>query len=165
MEKECSKCKKTLNLSQFYEDKSKLSGFSSHCKPCKRAQTKIYRSIPEVSEKANARSKTWYEKNKERQKLYASENRPNSLDRALKRYDLTKYEYNLLLHGQDNKCAICKAQSGGKSGGRLVIDHCHETGEVRGLLCHSCNRGLGMFRDKLSLIVNAAKYLKETQVE
>lgn len=43
---------------------------------------------------------------------------------------------------------------------KLVVDHCHDTGIVRGLLCHNCNRALGLFKDKIEVLKNAIKYLE-----
>ena len=78
----------------------------------------------------------------------------------LKQYGLTTDEYDALYEAQDGKCAICGASSGWKAnGGQLVIDHCHESGEVRGLLCPPCNRGLGQFDDDLESLFNAMKYI------
>lgn len=54
-------------------------------------------------------------------------------------------------HGK--KCSICGSSD------KLVVDHCHETGQVRGILCNNCNIGLGMFRDSKSLLDSATKYL------
>lgn len=62
---------------------------------------------------------------------------------------------------QDNKCLIClehKADSPGKYVG-LYVDHCHKTGEIRGLLCNQCNTGLGRFRDDKAIMRRAIKYL------
>ena len=72
---------------------------------------------------------------------------------------LTKESYNLLLKSQNNQCAICGNKKGHKNGGRLVVDHCHKSGDVRGLLCHGCNRRLGMFKDSPGLVFRAANYL------
>ena len=43
---------------------------------------------------------------------------------------------------------------------KLVVDHCHATGKVRGLLCHNCNRALGLLKDKISVLKNAIQYLE-----
>ena len=53
------------------------------------------------------------------------------------------------------ECVICGAD------GPLVVDHCHITGEIRGMLCNHCNRGLGHFRDDPMLLEFAAEYLRE----
>ena len=52
-------------------------------------------------------------------------------------------------------CIICGAE------GKLVVDHCHKTGRIRGMLCNHCNRGLGHFRDDPTLLEFAAEYLRE----
>lgn len=54
---------------------------------------------------------------------------------------------------QGNRCLICKEDV------QLVIDHCHRTGIVRGLLCENCNRGLGMFKENVANLAVAANYL------
>lgn len=53
------------------------------------------------------------------------------------------------------KCDICEAVE------PLVVDHCHSSGKVRGMLCQHCNRGLGHFRDNTKVMAQAIKYIKE----
>ena len=82
-------------------------------------------------------------------------------DRSLKRllkdeYDLSISEYYDMVDSQENLCKICKKESKEK---RLSIDHCHKTGKVRGLLCQSCNWGLGHFKDDVNLLKKAILYL------
>ena len=64
------------------------------------------------------------------------------------RYGITLADYAILLEAQDNKCAICGTTKPGKTrqnNGFLFVDHCHETGEIRGLLCRLCNLMLGWY--------------------
>jgi len=73
--------------------------------------------------------------------------------------------FNNLVKNQNNLCAICnKAETAidGKNGSvrDLSIDHNHKTKQVRGLLCSSCNRGLGYFKDQFNLCLAAANYLR-----
>ena len=65
---------------------------------------------------------------------------------------MTMDNYNELLKNQDYKCLICNKFA------KLVVDH--ENGKVRGLLCTTCNTGLGKFKDNIELIYKALKYLK-----
>ena len=75
-----------------------------------------------------------------------------------KNYGITIEEYDLLLEQQDNKCAICGTNTpGGK--GRFHVDHDHTSGAIRGLLCSSCNIGLGHFKDDPEILILAAEYL------
>lgn len=87
------------------------------------------------------------------------------VSRCAKRYGLSVDDYNSLLEKQGNKCAICKCPqpNEGKLSkrNRLVIDHDHLTGRVRGLLCDPCNRAIGQFKENLSNIKAAVKYLEE----
>lgn len=64
--------------------------------------------------------------------------------RILKEYDLTVEQYNALMISQNGACPICK-RSFDDARVRKVVDHCHETGRVRGLLCNGCNLHLGWF--------------------
>lgn len=61
--------------------------------------------------------------------------------RELLKYGLTPEDYDRMLERQDNSCKICKRSC--SSGKKLAVDHCHNTGKVRGLLCASCNTRLG----------------------
>ena len=73
-------------------------------------------------------------------------------------YGITLEEYEILLTKQNNSCAICNAPTG-SNGKRLSVDHNHQTGEVRGLLCDDCNIGLGKFKDNSNLLAIAINYL------
>lgn len=88
-----------------------------------------------------------------------------SRETYLKRYyGLSEAELEAMNEAQDGKCKICgKAESGRTERGRLYIDHCHTTGRVRGLLCHQCNAGLGMFKDNVEFLLAAVEYLKSTK--
>ena len=80
-------------------------------------------------------------------------------ERDLKfKYNLSLEEYEELLEKQNNVCYICKLPPNSQG---LVVDHDHATGRVRGLLCSSCNTGLGYFRDNIAYLEEAIKYLKQ----
>jgi len=66
---------------------------------------------------------------------------------------------------QNVECQICnvKLNKNRYVGDMAVVDHCHATGKIRGLLCNSCNRGLGYFRDNPKFLSNAISYLTEQE--
>lgn len=72
-------------------------------------------------------------------------------------FGLTPEDYWEMFDRQDGRCAICRREPDWK---RLAVDHDHDTGRVRGLLCHQCNCGLGFFNDDFDLLVTALGYLK-----
>ena len=78
-------------------------------------------------------------------------------------YGITYKNYEALLKGQKYKCAICGSEGfildAMKHKLKLVVDHNHKTGVVRGLLCHNCNRGLGLFQDNPDILQSAIEYL------
>jgi hypothetical protein len=73
-------------------------------------------------------------------------------------YGLSATDYNKMLHDQGGVCAICRGSPRGK---HLSVDHCHNTGAVRGLLCGSCNSTIGKLKDDPMLTHLATKYLLE----
>jgi hypothetical protein len=79
------------------------------------------------------------------------------------RWNLSLEEFQALLDAQDGVCAICKQPENPAYKRRLAIDHDHITGNIRGLLCHMCNTGLGKFGDNPELLIAASNYLKEQQ--
>lgn len=81
-------------------------------------------------------------------------------ERQLKnRYGISINQYNDLFNKQSGNCAICGVhQSELKIS--LAVDHCHKTGEIRGLLCGNCNRGIGYLKDDQRNIEKALDYLK-----
>lgn len=79
-------------------------------------------------------------------------------------YGMTVAEYDALLASQGNRCAICRAtKAGGR--GRFHVDHCHETGRNRGLLCHLCNVALGNARDDVRILFAMIEYLGKHQAK
>lgn len=82
------------------------------------------------------------------------ESRCNDCKKA-KKYGRTHHEISDVLTAQNHLCAICSDPLGPKR----HIDHDHEDGRVRGVLCHGCNIGLGMFRDNPDYLRAAANYL------
>lgn len=80
-----------------------------------------------------------------------------------KTYGVSLKEVEEMFLAQGGKCAVCK-QDGFKMRDEhkssLNLDHCHNTGKVRGLLCHNCNRALGLLKDSTAILSNAIEYLE-----
>lgn len=77
-------------------------------------------------------------------------------------YGITKKEYNEILVKQENKCSICNNELDLGKGTHL--DHEHETGYSRGILCTNCNKGLGFFKDDINIMARAIAYIIGWQV-
>ena len=75
------------------------------------------------------------------------------------KYGLTLEAYDAMLEIQEGCCAIC-FKSEEDFSQKLSVDHCHKTGNVRGLLCKQCNLGIGNLKDSLLLLRNATEYLE-----
>ena len=75
-------------------------------------------------------------------------------------YGITLNEYNKMLKEQDHKCATCGTTEAGGKHGKFMVDHSHNTGEVRGLLCKSCNIALGEIKDNRQTLLNMVEYLE-----
>ena len=76
------------------------------------------------------------------------------------KYGIDLVDYNRMLNEQDGKCKICKAEVK-----RLVVDHCHITKRVRGLLCNHCNVGIGMLKESENIMREALNYINEHNVK
>ena len=140
-EKTCRDCGETKPLEAFVKNKKAPDGRQYWCKACKQA-----------TQRAN----------------YTTENGRRAYYKV--QYGITPEDFDRMLEAQDGKCAICgredstskidpsKAQH--KSVHRLHIDHDHTTGEIRALLCGTCNRGIGSFHENPELLEAAARYLR-----
>jgi hypothetical protein len=77
-------------------------------------------------------------------------------------YGITIEDYEAMYAEQEGTCAICSGEGfvmKQSHNMKLVVDHCHETGRVRGLLCHNCNRALGLLKDSTDSLRAAINYL------
>jgi hypothetical protein len=103
-------------------------------------------------EKVKATIRKWYKKNPEKVAAY-------EIARNYKKLGFSHKEYLALDKKQKGVCAICKKKDKSK---KLSVDHCHTKLKVRGLLCSTCNIGLGMFNN-ISLLKKAISYLNKKQ--
>jgi hypothetical protein len=160
--KECSRCKQIKPFEDYYrrsvvECSTRKQKLQSNCKECMKEAKRRFRSDPKKWARELKQRREWRKRNPEIAKQ-------QDRNRLLKgKFGITEAEYERRVIEQKGLCAICgqpeKAVLSGKVK-NLAVDHCHETDTVRGLLCCSCNRGIGMFRDNSDLLLAAADYLQ-----
>jgi hypothetical protein len=129
----CTKCDAFKAWSEFNKNSHGKNGHYSNCKDCSRV-------------KANAR--------------YAIQDKFQYLKRT---YGIEKDTFMFLYAAQDGLCAICAEPMllGTTLARQACVDHDHDTGKVRGILCNHCNRGIGMFKEDIDSLERAITYLKE----
>lgn len=121
------------------------------------ARAKIRNSQPHIKQRRKQYKKTENGRraeNRYRNKRYSE---VGSEKHLLVRYKITLDDYNNMLLKQNSVCAICCVYKNEK----LHVDHCHITGTIRGLLCGSCNRALGLLKDDVERLSKAIEYLKK----
>jgi len=136
----CGMCKTEKPFDEFHKKARSKDGYQSRCKRC--------------AIDANVRR---YKENKERLVKYQRDyDVKNALrirvNKAMRLYGLSREDAEVLLAAES--CEICG------NGGVLHIDHDHETGAVRGVLCLGCNTGLGNFKDSPELMTKGIQYLR-----
>lgn len=122
------------------------------CRACSKDRSRIARETNR--EACNARALRWRRSHPER--AAECDNK-----QMLRKYGLTPQSYAEMLETQEGVCCICSKEC--STGRKLAVDHNHETGEVRGLLCANCNNGLGRFKDDVGLLKMASEYLTKTK--
>lgn len=136
--KKCSKCNKMKPDDAFNKRKVNTNDLQSMCKKC-------------ASIVRNER----YNKNKDKEKNQSYNNRIKRI------YGITKDEYDIMYSKQNGKCAICNSDKVNRNKtDKFCIDHCHNSGKVRGLLCHNCNVLLGKLSDNIELCEKIIYYIK-----
>lgn len=131
-----------------------------------RKYKKIYRekNLKRLKEESNQWNKENPEKHRQSQKKYFDNHKEKEWERGrrikLKRdYNLTLEQYNQMFVDQNGVCDICKENP--SKGKQLCVDHDHNTGKVRGLLCNNCNFGIGFLKDSINNLSEAIKYLSK----
>ena len=152
--RKCGKCQKTKQTSAF----SRSKNASSWCKQCCRESATKWRSENREQVLAGERERS---KSPGRIQYIRDYSRAY---RLFTKYGIDAETYDRLFIQQEGKCAICKRTPDKAPGkwGVLHVDHCHATGNVRGLLCYRCNSAVGGFGDDPSLMRAALTYLEKT---
>lgn len=136
--KTCTKCCETKPLTDFHKGKGYRDGVRARCKPCHNA---------DVAAQTDRRLK--------RHRHYVS------------KFGITLEQYEAQFAAQRGLCAICARPERAKDRAGVVrpmaVDHDHEAGENRGLLCHACNAALGLLGDDAAIVQWALNYLTEAR--
>ena len=127
----CGTCKVEKKYFEFNNTKLNRHGIQNVCRKC----VAIYK-------------KKIYDPTKNRELNYK------------RKFGLTLNDYNQMLKSQNNRCAICNSKETGSSSHKyLLVDHCHTTEKIRGLLCNYCNVAIGYMKDDIELLKKAIIYL------
>jgi hypothetical protein len=133
--KQCKKCKQFKSFGDFYEQKGSKDGLRPHCKKCSNEiRLERYRTLTP-----------------EQLKNYT----------LMTKFKISLEDYEKMLENQHGKCAICKTSKTGNRCKYFAVDHDHTSGKIRGLLCQSCNTGLGFFKDNEYFLAGAINYLSK----
>lgn len=144
MELFCSSCNKTKD-ENFFSKKpsSKSRGFSYKCKIC---HNDYMRDV-------------WYKKNSAKHIKSVRQWESKNLNSKLSyRYKVSVEEMDHFISTKENTCEICKKES------KLVVDHCHSSGQLRGWLCSPCNIALGLLKDDCTSMRSAIRYLRRNKI-
>lgn len=137
-EKSCCDCKTVKPIEDYARQKTSCGNWTrgSICKPCRAT-----------------RCRDWNKKHSKTKLLNGN---------LLRSFGITLEDFKAMEESQNALCAICgsPAENTNYRNWRLHVDHCHSCGEVRMLLCPTCNNGLGCFKDDLKLLEKAIEYLK-----
>jgi Autographiviridae endonuclease VII len=144
--KKCSKCGLEKSLVDFSKDKHTRDGKRGSCRDCNSQYWKAWRAAnKEIHQK---RARDWAIQNPKKRR------RSGKNCELKKLYGISLVQYEQMIEQQGGKCKICDSLMP-----IPCVDHCHETGKIRGLLCPRCNGGLGQFGDSRTLLYRAAGYL------
>ena len=151
--KKCTKCGIQKDLSEFYKRPERKSGYHSSCKKCSMKRNEKWRQ--NNKEKAYSYNKKWKAANE------TSRKEKDADTRYKKKYGIDTETVCGMLESQGG-CAICGKRLEVRSKSiesRAVVDHCHDTGRVRGILCNNCNTGIGHLKDDPDIVKSALDYL------
>ena len=125
-------------------------------------QAEYYLKNKEVRKKV---TKEYQIKNRDKIKKYKADNHRKNISKVkanwiMKQYGLTIEGFDDLYISQNKKCAICGKELPTGFYRDKHIDHCHDTGIVRGILCSKCNLFIGLAKNDISILNSAIKYLR-----
>ncbi len=154
--KTCAACGATKAPSEYHRKQKSRDGLHNYCKECTRAK-----------------NKAWVEANRERQALACKNWYEANRDRAVAKRKAWYYQTTYgVAHAEflaqasaQRDCLICgcKMVVGGRGAKNAVMDHCHATGENRGIICSGCNKAIGLLGDDPDVLRAAAAYIERSR--
>lgn len=145
--KKCNVC--GLEKSELQFSKRMNGDLYNYCRSCHSEKTKKWNDKNREYKK---------EKDREYTKAKGEERRWKHIQH---KYGITKEQYFELFNKQNGKCTICGTNhSRTKMSNYLLVDHCHKTKKVRGLLCNYCNTFVGLLENNPTMLIGAVKYLE-----
>ena len=141
MTKTCKRCATDKPLEDFHKRSASKDGLQTYCKACAIIGVRKWQEANPEKFEANWRKHSYGEE--------------AVLKRKAARYGLTVGQLSEMMEISSGKCSICKKDK------PLVVDHCHNSLKVRGLICSECNKGLGLFKDDVEALARAIEYLNK----
>jgi hypothetical protein len=132
MIKACSCCYQFFGKEFFHPERRNVDGLNSACRQCR-----------------NKKALQWQQNNPKSKRS----------THLKSKFGITAEQFDEMLQLQNHCCAICMSPTP-KGRGTFHVDHCHETGKIRGILCHDCNTGIGKLGDSLESVKKAVSYLE-----
>ncbi len=162
--KRCNVCGELKDIEEFYKAAGCVDGRRGDCRSCFQAKAVARAEAnPELREIARERTRRWIADNDDRyrsyKRSYGKLDKKKQADRRVhlrKKFGLTPDDYERMLAEQGGGCAVCGDPPDKTA---LHVDHCHDTGVVRGLLCFRCNAAIGNLRDDPRIIAAALAYV------
>lgn len=159
VQKTCSTCYIEKPVAEFGKQSVRPDGLEVACKQCMKARAISRYRNPEKRKKILETGARWRERNPDA-----------DADKTLRRkYGITLAQYDELFELQGGVCALCKKgettkrRKKGEGRERLAVDHCHDTGRVRGLLCFKCNTAIGSLGDTEEDARKVVEYLSNSK--
>lgn len=137
--KTCTRCLAIKPETEFYRANVRTGRLAPYCKDCAKASVRASNSTPEGKTRRTAGS-LW------------------------NLYKLTPADIERMTAEQGGCCKVCRGKpAGARHHSKLFVDHDHETGKIRGLLCHGCNSAIGLMKDSAGRLRAAAEYLEASR--
>lgn len=157
-DKKCTGCRVVKPIDQFGITTRAIDGRAWKCRDC----------ISQYTKKAKAAPGQFEKRQEERRRFFAAHPDYKRNEQLKRLYGITASQFDEMHQRQGGRCAICGEHEDNLKTPvdrcrPLHIDHSHETGVVRGLLCYRCNTGIGQFDDSPEMMETAAEYLRASR--